>query len=419
MNTRALLRWGDLDERRRRAARPSVLRSPWLGPAVAGLGLALGLAAMLRGADPGRFTSASRAWLAAALLAQTAIMLGAPFRLFWRHDAALQARLPLPGGARFDVAVIRSARAAVRAAVICAPALIVFAVEDAGWAARHAGVLGALVLAAAVLVPATALAAGGLVASDKAQALGKAFGGEVQLSGTGWLGALPGLAMSAVVIAAILCAPWLDRGAPTAIGPGWVVVGGLGAVAVIALAAARGAAPAIMPHALREVVALDRQQLAHLEIHPPTALERVVARWLAPAASRVHGKDARLVRRRFPLAYVIGAIGTLTLWILAASRPAELIVWATAIAGALALYGVVLARRLPTPPIEQPVTLAALPITPGQARAGKRAWLATWYGCYVVVGAVPVIVRAPAPAVAAAALLGTIALGFGLGARAV
>ncbi|MCE9580761.1 MAG: hypothetical protein K8W52_47045 [Deltaproteobacteria bacterium] len=419
MNTRTLLRWGDLEERRRRAARPVLLRSPWLVPVVGGAAVALAVAALLRGDDPDRFATASRAWLALALLVHTAVMLGAPFRLFWRHDGALLARLPLPGGALFDVAAIRGARASVRAVIVCAPALIVFGLEDWAWAARHAALLGALALASAGLVPATALAAGGLVASEKAQALGKSFGGEVQLSGTGWLGALPGLAMSAVVIVAILCVPWLGGATATAIGPGWLVVAGLGGAAVIAVAMARAAAPAVMPHALREVVALDRQQLAHLEIHPPTGIERAVARLLGPGARLVHGKDARLMRRRFPLAYVVGAVGTITLWIMAASRPEGLVVWSTAVAGALALYGVVLARRLGEAPIEQGITLIVLPIDPAATRAAKRAWFATWLLIYVGVGAVPVIARASAPLVCAAALIGVIAVGLGVGARAV
>jgi hypothetical protein len=140
-----------------------------------------------------------------------------------------------------------------------------------------------------------------------------------------------------------------------------------------------------MPLAVREVAALDVQRLAHLEIHRPTAVERAVERLLSPRAALIHAKDARLMRRRFPMAFVIGALTTLSLWILAASQPDSTWIWAATILGGFAAYGVVMARRLGTPPIELPY-LATLPIDANDARRAKGAYLATYLAVYPLIG---------------------------------
>jgi hypothetical protein len=410
--SRSLLRWGDLDDARRRAARPLLLRSPWPIAAVLGAALAALVAWRLE-IDPG---GAGRAWIAIVIVVFSAVMIGAPARLYWRHDSTLLSRLPVPGGALFDVALVRSLRVTAHALVVCAPALVAFARVSGEAAARLGGWLGALAAAAALLVPVAALGGGATVASGVTATLDKAG---VPLSrGTELLGAIPAVAIAAVVVIAIACVPWLEGADATALGPGWLVVAGVATVSVAAAALARGAAAAALPGIVRQVLALDRQQLAHLEIHPPTAIERAAARLLGPRARLVHGKDARLVRRRYPLAFVAGAVGTLTLWILAAARPGSVVAWAIAVVGAMALYAASLARRLTEPPIERPVTLTALPVTAADARAAKRAWYATWLAVYVGLGAAAVIARAPDPLVAAAALAVTVAASAVLGVRA-
>ena len=63
-----------------------------------------------------------------------------------------------------------------------------------------------------------------------------------------------------------------------------------------------------MPRAMREVAALDRQILAHLEIHRATGLERAVAARLGGGAGPVFDRMARLLRRRYPLFALGGAV---------------------------------------------------------------------------------------------------------------
>jgi hypothetical protein len=412
---RSLLRWGDLDDARRRAARPALLRSPWIAPIVAGAALAAWIG-WRAGVDP---REASRAWIAAVIVVFCAVMIGAPARLYWRHDSVLLSRLPIPGDAQLAVALVRSARVTAHALVVCAPALAFFARLSTDAALRMAAWLGAIACASALLLPAAALAGGVLVAAPRAVATAmRKLGAPAPVRRTEMLGAIPGFAMSAVVITAIVCVPWLDGRGETAFGPGWVVVGAVAGASIAAAVAALRASARVLPCALREVVALDRQQLAHLEIHPPTALERAAERLLGPRARLVHDKDARLVRRRYPLAFVAGALGTLTSWILAAARPDALVPWATAVAAAMALYAAALARRLGRPPIERAVTLASLPIAPADARAAKRAWYATWLAVYVGPGAIAVVARARDPLAAAGALAGVVAISIVLGNRA-
>jgi hypothetical protein len=171
------------------------------------------------------------------------------------------------------------------------------------------------------------------------------------------------------------------------------VLGGLIAASGLAIVAARRLAAGVMGAILRDVSALDRQRLAHLEIRPPTVIERGVARLLGPAALP-YAKDARLVRRRYPLAYVIGAIGLLAQWILAAAAPDGMLAWTAAIAAGLSVYAVVLARRLGEPPIEHAITLSALPITRRDIAFAKRGWWALWLVVYLGAGLVAVLVRA-------------------------
>jgi len=413
ITARRLLAWGDLHERRRRGRWPVA----WIGCVGAGLVLAALVAREARAGD----IAASRIVVAATIALFAWVMLGAPFRMYWRPDSPLLARLPIPGRALFDVALVRSLRAALAAIVMVAPAAAAMTLAPGGGelALRHLALIGAIAVASALLVPAVALGAGALVAGGKADALFEAIGGtEVPTPPTAWLGVLPGLTAAGVVLAAIAAAGWVAGGAETEVGPAGTLLGGLIAGSVIAALIARRAAAGVMPQAVREVAALDVQRLAHLEIHRPTAIERAVAARLGPRAALVHGKDARLMRRRFPMAFVTGALTTLALWIVAGVRPDSAWLWATTITGAFAGYALLMANRLRSRPIEHPA-IATLPLAPGDRARAKVAYLATWTLLYPVLGGVAIAVRIADGLLLGGAILGIALIAIAVGSRVI
>ncbi|HET9626823.1 MAG TPA: hypothetical protein VFP84_35925, partial [Kofleriaceae bacterium] len=146
----------------------------------------------------------------------------------------------------------------------------------------------------------------------------------------------------------------------------------------------------VMALVLRDVSALDRQRLATLEIQPPTAIERAIAAVIGDAALP-YGKDARLMRRRYPMAFALGGLVFVVLVVIGFVRPDDPTPWLTvAIAGA-ASYGLVLAGRVRRPPIEHARLSSTLPLTAAARRRAKLAWLVGWW-----------LVFAGAPAVFAA-----------------
>jgi hypothetical protein len=410
IGTRRLLEWGDREERRRRRSRPGPAGWPpllWSG--LAGLALAAEVARATGGfgeaarGDAG-FVGASRLWLAVLIVGHTLVIFGAPFRMFWRRDAVLLGRLPLRGGPLFAVALVRSLRATAVALLPVVIAGLVFGPWLAWEAtARHLALAGVVGLWGALLGPAAALAAGAVVASDKAEALLSSMGGEFQAPKTSWLGVLPGLVATGMALLAIACADWIVGAEATAIGPALPVLAIAAIMPVAAIAWAARAADRVMLDATREVAALDQERLAHVERTRPTAIDRAIMGRLAPAARLVYGKDARLLRRRYPMPYFLGVVGVLVLWILAAVRPDDLLVWSVAITACLGAYGVIMARRLVSPPTERPAFLRTLPVGRAAPRA-KRVQALGWLAVYPLLGAVPCAIRAHDPLIAAIAL---------------
>jgi hypothetical protein len=252
-----------------------------------------------------------------------------------------------------------------------------------------------------------ALAAGAAVSSDKVQAALDSFGGEFRGPRTSWLGVLPGVTGTAVALVILGAAPWARGEAETTmIGAPALLLGGAVLVSIAAAAWALARAGGIMAVALREVVALDQERLAHVDLVTPSLIERLVAGRVLGGADRagvVFDKDARLLRRRFPIPFFLGVVGLATLVIVGWTQPADALMWAATIAAGLGVYGAVMARRLVSPPTEHPRFLRSLPAGVGALRA-KRARVILWTACYVLPGAVVVIARAPAPATAALAL---------------
>lgn len=415
MNARRLLGWGDLEERRRRQARTGVAAWPlWLHAALGGLVLAAEIARRVglfgsAAAGDATLAGASKLVLLVAAVGQTLVVFGAPFRLYWRHDAPMLSRLAVGGRALFAVALVRSGRAAGRAFLLSALGALVFVAVPGGaaLALRHLAVIAAAALMAGLLAPAMALAAGAMVSSDKVQAALDSFGGEFRGPRTSWLGVLPGVTGTAVALVILSAAPWARGEAETTmIGAPALLLGGAVLVAIAAAAWALARAGDIMAVALREVVALDQERLAHVDLVTPSLIERLVAGRLLGGADRagvVFDKDARLLRRRYPIPFFLGVVGLATLVVVGWTQPADALMWAATIAAGLGVYGAVMARRLVSPPTEHPRFLRSLPAGVGALRA-KRARVILWTACYIVPGAVVVIARAPAPATAALAL---------------
>jgi hypothetical protein len=153
-----------------------------------------------------------------------------------------------------------------------------------------------------------------------------------------------------------------------------------------------------MAKVLRDVSALDRQRLATLEIKPPTAIERAIAALLGEAALP-YGKDARLMRRRFPIAYALGALVFAVLIVVGLARPDDATPWLTVAIGGAAAYGVALAGRLRQPPIELARLSATLPLgAPARTRA-RLAWLLGWWVIFVAAPAAFAALRQTDPTI--------------------
>lgn len=404
-----LLAWGDLEERRRRAHRGGLSALPaWVKAAVAGGVLAAEISRRL-GAFGDTFDpmSASSLYLVAVVVANTVVLFGASFRMYWRRDAALLARLAVPGEALFRVSLVRSTRAAAYVLLAMWVAAIPIAVLGyAEIAGRHVVVALVAFLVSGLLGPAVSLGAGAIVASNKAQAVIDSFGGEFQAPKTTWLGLLPGMAGTALALLVTSTASFAVAD-PSADVTGLIVLGSSAAVSLLAVLWALAKAPVVMELAVREVSALDQERLAHIDLSAPSAIERAwFSLTLGGSARRVADKDARLSRRRYPSPYFLGAIGTLVLWIFAAVRPDSVYVWSGAILGCLAVYSVIMARRLVSPPVENPRYLRTLAVKSSDVSGAKRSQVLLRAIVFTAVGGAPLVVVASEPILAAVIVAG-------------
>ena len=389
---RTLIAWADRDEQRRRGGRPA---TTLIAAGVAGVALAAVAVAQGGWLDGARPTPSPAFLIAVALAAMVPTMMMAPHRMFWRADAAMVARLPIPGAALWQAALVRARRGALLGAVVAAPVAALTTVADPGTAARFAAIVGALALCAAALLPAVCVGAAHAVASGQADAASRALAGDYTVATTTLLGALPGATVAGAVLATAMTGGWLRDGADPR-GP--AIALGLGIIAVIAAALASRAAPRVMPRAMREVAALDRQILAHLEIHRATGLERAVAARLRDGAGPVFDRMARLLRRRYPLFALAGALAGIALVAIGLGRPTDADRWlAITLAGAAAV-AVLLARATTQPAIELPRATATLPIAPAAVATARRAAVALWLGWWLTAPVAIAIAASPSPA---------------------
>ncbi len=397
MTARRLLQWSDREERRRRASRVGVSRLPPLAwSAIAAVAFAGEVA---RRIYAGHGEGASQLWIAVAIAGFAVVVFGAPFRMFWRRDSAFLGRMAIDGGALYRLGLIRSARAAVYVAIPCAAAAVVFG-PLVHWeiAFRHLELAGAAAFTAALLGPAVALFAGALIASDRAlQLMESVAGGEVGAPKTTWLGMFPGMCAAALGAALMAGAPWVAGAPDTAIGPPVALFGAMLGAAVVGFAASLSIARSAMTAAVREVAALDTVRLAHIERTSLSAIERAWSATIPAGGRAVYVKDAKLARRRYPAPYFLMAIGVVALWIVAGTRPDTMTTWAGVLVGGLAVYTIIMDRRLATAPIEHPQFLATLAVDPRHAIAAKRQATVLRALLTVVIGGIPIIVRAHDP----------------------
>jgi hypothetical protein len=397
MTPREFRRWAALHERR---ARPWWASAWWLA-GIAGIALAAMVA--WRGGRAGA-AQASHAWLAVAIVAHGLAYVRVPFHLYWRNDAALLAQLPVAGRALFGAALVRCVRAAAATGLACALGAVplatlsartvaeatrqissvpiagnVAALTPLGFALRHLAYAATLAMTAGLLVPAVVVWAASLLV-HRGDTQATATRARAAASAGTVLGAIPGAAGVIVLSTLIENASWLTgdaNGGPTGLA---VLVGASG----LALALAVRASDGVMGAILRDVSALDRQRLASLEIKPPTALERVVARGLGGDAGLVYRKDARLMRRRYPMAYALGGLVFGVLVIVALARPGDPAPWLGATLSGGGIYALVLAGRVRRPPIELPRLVATLPVHRAALGRAKLAWPAAWLVVFVI-----------------------------------
>jgi hypothetical protein len=369
MNATRLLHWTDLEARRRSPFR-------WIRRAV----VAAGLAGLVAWSGPSLAT-----WHSIVIAAFAVTMIATALGMFWRADAALLARLPIRGLVLLQTAILRAARGALLTALTVAIAglPLVTHVPDAALL-RGLALIGILALVTATFIPAAAataslMVAGGQLASATASVAGVDTPERLP---TTVLGALPGTAAALATLLAIALGPWVLTGAETVLGPAPTV---LLVVAVVCLAALTliGRRTEGMSVALREVAALDRQRLAHLEVHPPRGLEALVARSLCRQASLVYDRTARLMRRRYPMAWVLGFLAYVTAVPLAIWSPADAVTWSLGLSIATSTYALSLAPRLHRPPIDLP--RHATPIRPSAAARARTAWILLYMAVFAVI----------------------------------
>jgi len=196
-------------------------------------------------------------------------------------------------------------------------------------------------------------------------------------------------------VAILLVAPSLTGGDPALPAP--IVLAALAGISGAAALAARAGA-SVMALVLRDVSALDRQRLASLEVKPPTPIERAIGALIGGAALPYH-KDARLMRRRYPMAFALGAVVFGALVIVGLVQPEDPTPWLTAAIAGAAAYGLVLAGRLRRPPLELARLSATLPLSAHARTRARLAWLLGWWLIFTGAPAVFAALRQTEPTV--------------------
>lgn len=294
--------------------------------AVAWLAIALGCAAAL-----GR----SHAAQSAAYLALAWVILGAPWRLLWRAETSMLARLPIGGATMYRLLALRGAKAAAWAALVLAATADLHVIAM-GWAA--------LALAIAIAPAATVLGVGmaGSRVVDRALAEGAGAGG----GGTMWLTLVPTLAWFG------LCAALFE---------GWLGLGTAAALAVALFFAGERLAASLLPRELARY-GQARVRLAHVDLVTARGVEALWGRIAAGRALGVYRKNVALLRRRFPIYYIAAGAAILVEWGTAVARSRHGFWIGAACTACIAACALALARASVRPPIEYERLRRTLPL---------------------------------------------------------
>lgn len=404
MDAAQLARWAELDRRRR------ALAVAWPGRLATGFPLAAlaGLAAAAALAWLGHRDGAAEAhtwWSVIAGCATAGVVMRAPFRMYWRHDATLLARLPIGGDALYGLAARRSLRAGAQVALALGLAALPVAfaghVDATGALAwlRFVAIVAGSCAAAALLTPPLGALAGALVADEKLSRGLASMAGEASGPPLIWLSFLPAMGGLGAGGVMYLSAPWAAEGTSTAGLTAAALVGGALALTAVVWLLGRRRLAAMLPFATREVAALDAVKLATLQLDTARGLEALFGRALAGGgvAGAIYKKDVALARRRHPMFFLLAGLGLLVLWITAAFAGAPTRErWSLGVVTALALYLAVFGRRLARPDIEQPRLMITLPIASGSVTRAKWTFV-LWRAIFIVAAVAPCVVRAPGP----------------------
>ncbi|MBI4510158.1 MAG: hypothetical protein HY698_11030 [Deltaproteobacteria bacterium] len=366
MTARRILAIEALEESRRRASvggAAAIAMNPWL---LAGAWGALLGALLVVAREAGGPEEARTWWLIACGLASAGLVMRTPWRFFWRSDAVLLGRLPIEGRALFLVGTWRGARTAMRLALGLGMGFLALLPGATAWLASLLVMLVSLGCST-MLAPAVAAAAGAIVSSEKVRIIVSrvtGFGG----AKVGWLWILPGA--GGVIMLLLLFA--LARKAPSL--P--LVTVALSACTVAWFLGER-LSRSTMQDATREIAALDRVMLAHVDLVSARGLEAAWGRLLGRNAV-IYCKDVAIHRRRYPAYYLLCGLEVVALWLFwGLSETSTAVRWTLGLAVTLGAHGALLGWRLVTPPVEHGRLMATLPFSRDEIVRSKRHHV-TW-----------------------------------------
>ncbi len=378
-----------------------------LGWLLAGWPLALGAVAAALG-----YRSGGVAWpLAIGLGGATLVVLGGPWALFWRADAAALARLPIGGRVHLRVGLMHAARRAalfiVGTAIAAAPALVTPDAPDFEPALRTLALCSAALACAALAGPSSALLGGALLAAPQASRTNLHIMEPGGPPPTQLLPLIPSIAASILLVATLAAVPWVARGkVPLWVPYRWAPFALLTMLATVLTVAARAAAPGWYRRAWLAIIALDRARPIWIERTSAGPLEAAWGRLMTHAGTlTLYRKDITNLRRRYPAAYAASGAGMIALiavgiWVRGEAHVQAVLL----LAGGLAVYQVVMAWRALRPPVEHLRLLHMLPLPRSAAMRAKASYLFLRLAICVGLAGVPALLRGPEPTLVGAGL---------------